>query len=232
MRRKRLRALAWILLAGGVCTLLFPAVSNYIGQREMDREADEYQARAEAYRNDSSGDLAELYEAIQSYNQSLYLTGQAELKDPFSYEQPSFDLTRFGLRENIIGVLDIPKIGLHMPVYLGASSESMKKGAAHLTQTSLPVGGENTNAVIAGHRGMATKKMFRDLHKLNPGDEVTVTNLWETLHYHVTEIQIIAPTDVEQILIQPGRDMVTLLSCHPIGYNARRYIVYCERAAQ
>ena len=106
----------------------------------------------------------------------------------------------------------------------------MAAGAAHLSQTSLPIGGNNTNCVIAGHRGWRGASYFRYVTDLQPGDKVYITNLWETLAYTVTETKIIKPNEIEKILIQPGRDMVTLLTCHPYASGGKqRYVVYCER---
>ena len=107
----------------------------------------------------------------------------------------------------------------------------MADGAANLSQTSLPIGGENTNSVIAGHRGYGGASYFRYIDKLQIGDTVTVTNLWEELTYRVSEIKIIYPNEVEEILIQPGRELLTLLTCHPYASGGKqRYLVICERA--
>lgn len=250
-KRKGLRVLACLLLAAGVCVLLFPFASNWVYTWQMDRQIDDYRERVGQYQREeapqggspaASGapgeaqagqhphDLEKLYQEMVAYNQRLFENGQKDLKDPFSYEQPSFDLTQFGFDENMIGYLDISRMGLHLPIYLGASRANMASGVAHLTQTSLPVGGANTNAVIAGHRGMSTKAMFRNIHHLQLGDAVDVTNFRETLHYRVAQIKIIQPDDIQEILIQPGRDLVTLITCNPLGQNYQRYVVYCERA--
>ena len=119
---------------------------------------------------------------------------------------------------------------LKMPIYLGATNQHMADGAAHLSQTSLPIGGRNTNCVIAGHRGYNGASYFRYIEKLKVGDIVTITNVWETLTYRVAEIKIIDPHDVKEILIQDGRDLVTLLTCHPYASGGKqRYVVYGER---
>ena len=72
--------------------------------------------------------------------------------------------------------------------------------------------------------------MFRNIHKLEIGDEVIITNLWEILKYKVSEIKIIDPTDISEILIKPSKDLVTLITCHPYRINTRRYVVVCERS--
>ena len=59
-----------------------------------------------------------------------------------------------------------------------------------------------------------------------------ITNLWETLNYTVSEIKVIEPNEIDEILIQPGHDLVTLLTCHPYGSGGQyRYVVYCEYTA-
>lgn len=127
-------------------------------------------------------------------------------------------------------MLSIPAIELEMPVYLGASYDNMAAGAAVLGQTSLPIGGDNTNCVIAGHRGWNGAAYFLNIDKLQEGDEIQLINLWETMNYTVTEIRIIEPTDIKQVLIQEDRELLTLMSCHPYASGGKyRYLVFCER---
>ena len=172
----------------------------------------------------------ELFEAMLAYNENLVGEQRQLLSDPWSYEQVSFDLTEYGIEDDVFGILEIPSISLSMPVYLGASKENMAKGAAHLSNTSLPIGGTDTNSVIAGHRGYSGSDYFRYLDRLAVGDEVELTNLWETLRYQVVEIKIIEPSDIKQIFIQQGRELLTLLTCHPYASGGRqRLVIYCER---
>lgn len=171
----------------------------------------------------------DLLEAMETYNEQIYQEKQAGLCDAWAYQEPSFNLTEYGIEDGVIGVISIPKLDIKMPIYLGATYDNMAKGAAHLSQTSLPIGGENTNCVIAGHRGWNGADYFRYIDRLEPGDTVTITNLWETLTYTVSEIKIIYPNDVDEILIQDDRDILTLLTCHPYGSGGRfRLVVYCE----
>lgn len=172
----------------------------------------------------------ELLEAMKQYNQRIYLEKQAGLCDPWAYQQPSFDLTEFDVPDGIIGVLSIPALDAEFPIYLGATSANMSKGMVHLSQTSLPIGGMNTNSVIAGHRGWNGADFLRYIEKLQIGDRVTVTNLWGELVYEAVEIRIIEPNEVEEILIQEGKDLLTILTCHPYASGGKqRYVVYCER---
>lgn len=174
---------------------------------------------------------AELYAAMQAYNERIYAEGQSGLCDPWSYTVPAIDLSAYGLgREEAIGVLQIPSINVSLPIYSGASYGNLAKGAAVLSQTSLPIGGENTNTVIGAHRGWNATDYLRDIEEVQLGDEVTVTNFWGELRYTVVEIKVIDPDDIEQVLIRPGRELLTVFTCHPYASGGRyRYLVICER---
>ena len=172
----------------------------------------------------------ELWVDMQDYNLEIYRSVQTNLDGKCAYEVPSFILSDYGLETEIFAVLSIPVLEIEMPVYLGATNKHMADGAAVMSQTSIPIGGENTNAVIAGHRGWNGAHYFLYINKLKEGDRITITNVWETLTYEVSETKIIMPNEVEKIHIQPDRDLVTLLSCHPPGSGGKqRLLVICER---
>lgn len=176
------------------------------------------------------GKYPELWQQMQAYNETIYKNGQEGLLNESSYEVPSFTLSDFGLESEVFAVISIPSLDIEMPVYLGATKQHMADGAAHMSQTSLPIGGNNTNCVIAGHRGWKGAAYFLYITQLQKGDIVTITNLWETLTYEVVDTMIISPTNVEAIHIQENRDLLTLLTCHPPATGGRqRYLVFCER---
>lgn len=174
--------------------------------------------------------LHELYAELESYNERLYAEGQKDLKDPFSYESATLDLTEYGLSENVIGVLWIPRLDLEQPIYMGANYENLSKGIGLLGNTSVPLGGENTNVVLAGHRGWRGIPMFRNIQSIQLGDKIQITTPWETLIYRVVELKIIPKDSTEVIYIQEGREIVTLLTCHPYTKNEQRYVVIAERS--
>lgn len=248
MRSSKLRAfliaLMLLVFAAGLAFLLYPslwgaAVDQKISlnaQGFLNRDATEPTIPEVIVTIDSlteqeeTRDYPELWADMVRYNETIYTQGQAGLSCAYDYQKPSFRLSDYGLGDEVFGVISIPAMELEMPIYLGATEQHMANGAAHLSQTSLPIGGENTNCVIAGHRGYNGASYFRYIDKLNVGDLVSVTNLWETLTYRVCEIRIIDPHDVTEILIQPGRELLTLLTCHPYASGGRqRYVVYCER---
>lgn len=171
----------------------------------------------------------ELYEAMVAYNEDIFLNGQEDLTDAWSYQADVFNLEDYGIDSEIAAVVTIPKLNVEMPLYLGATWSNLNEGFAQLSQTSMPIGGISTNCVIAGHRGWRDMDFLINIEKLQIGDPVYIQNYWETLEYRVSEIRIIYPYEVEQIHIQPGKDLITFVTCHPYRVNTHRYIVFCER---
>ena len=223
--RKKAFLLAALLAVAGFCILLWPVFTGHRLQADRDEAV---QAFLEERKPEQQ--YPELLAALQDYNRQLYAEKQRDLTSLEACEEPAVDLAAYGIEDEIIGVLEVPAMELTMPVYLGASEAHLAAGAAVLGNTSAPVGGENSNCVIAGHRGWRGADYFRHIDRLQVGDAVKLTNLWETLTYTVADIQIIQPHEVEQIKIQPNRDLLTLLTCHPYASGGRqRYVVVCER---
>ena len=245
--RKIVILIMLLVFAAGLGVLLYPSLQGAITDHRIIQEAHEFLEMLETIPTKPEAETTEptepteptetepvlypeLLNAMQSYNQQIWEEKQAGLCDPWSYEQPSFTLGDYGLEDEVFGVITIPRLQLEMPIYLGATYKHMADGAAHLSQTSLPIGGENTNCVIAGHRGWGGASYFRYITELEAGDEVIITNLWGELRYTVVETKIIDPNDVEEILIQQDRELLTLLTCHPYASGGKyRYVVYCER---
>ena len=174
----------------------------------------------------------DLREAMEAYNLQLS-QDQSGLDSVDSYEAPGLNLEDYGMEaDDAVGYVEIPAMDVTLLLYLGASRAHMNDGGAVLGQTSMPIGGNSTNCVIAAHRGWNGKAMFRDVELLQEGDLVYLTNLWETLTYQVTGIPIIWPDEVEAVAIQLSQDMVTLLTCHPYLVGSQRYIVYCTRTEE
>jgi LPXTG-site transpeptidase (sortase) family protein len=224
--RKTALVLAVLLAAAGICVMLWPVFTGQRLQADTDAAVQEFLVE----RNEPEQQYPELLAELQAYNQRIYTEKQSGLVDLKACEEPTADLTAYGIEDEIIGVLEIPAMELTVPVYLGASDAHLAAGAAVLGNTSAPIGGDNTNCVIAGHRGWKGADYFRHIDRLQAGDTVRLTNLWETLTYTVADIQIIQPHEVDKIKIQQGRDLLTLLTCHPYASGGRqRYVVYCER---
>ena len=222
--RKLIRIIAVILLIVGIGFFTYPIALKIAFNMQADKAIDQF----ESIKTDNALPYSELRKAMFDYNEQLYLSGQSGLIDQLSYEKPDFLLSDYGVDSDILGYITIPKIDIKLPIYNGASKENMAKGAAYLANTSLPVGGDNTNCVIAAHTRYKGIHMFKRITELKTGDEIYITNFWETLVYKVCETKVINPKDSQNIYIQENRSLVTLSTCHPYPNNYQRYLVYAE----
>ena len=164
MGRLIAKILAWLAILLGLALLIQPTAAQWWTSTRNAKTAAQFAARAEAQPTAPAAEettaeppeperaYPELYAAMQDYNAEIYAGGQSGLTDPFAYEEAPLDLAAYGYDDDVLAVLWIPRLNLELPVYLGASRENLAKGAALLGQTSMPLGGENTNTVIAAHR--------------------------------------------------------------------------------
>lgn len=251
MKRVLKILISTILILVGVGVFLYPnfrewntnrEVNQIVKQFEKDFKTDDSKSdkKFETESSDTSESsessdgtptkFTELYQELQDYNKNLVANGQ-QLTDAWSYQQAPISLDHMPSKDATIGYIDIPDMKVKLPLLLGASKDNLSKGAAVLSQTSMPIGGADTNCVIAAHRGWRGSAYFQRIENMKVGSKVYVTNPWETLVYEVTSTKVVNPDDVDAIKLQPGKDMVTLISCHPyvLGGGPYRYIVYCER---
>ena len=131
--------------------------------------------------------------------------------------------------DGIMAYIDIPKLGVYLPVGHGTEAETLDHQIGHVVGTSLPVGGESTHSVLSGHSGLATEKMFSDLDQLTEGDVFLIHVLNETLAYTVDQINVVLPGDTSLLPVVEGKDYVTLITCTPFGVNSHRLLVRGER---
>lgn len=218
-----LKIIGILMIITGIIIIIIPNMSDWIYNQNVEISKEQF---VEQMEDDENKDILEkLYQELKNRNEKLFIDKQENLSDPFSYEQVSVDLSEYGIENNIIGYIKIPKMDIELPILLGANSTNMSKGAVHLTETSYPIGGENTNSVIAAHRGWSWSKMFRKIEKLEIGDKIYIQNFREELIYEVYDIKIIDPTDINELLIEEGKDIITLITCHPYRVNTQRYVV-------
>ena len=227
--RKLIRIIAVIILIAGIGFFTYPIVLKIAFNMQADKAIVQFESIiTDELPTNNALPYAELRKAMFAYNEELYLSGQSGLIDQLSYEVPDFLLSDYGINSDILGYITIPKIDVKLPIYNGASEKNMAKGATYLANTSLPVGGDNTNCVIAAHTRYKGIHMFKRITELEIGDEIYITNLWETLVYKVVETKVIDPIDSQDIYIKAGRSLVTLSTCHPYPKNYQRYLVYAE----
>ena len=125
----------------------------------------------------------------------------------------------------MMGYITIPRLNTTIPIYHGTAESVLQVGVGHVMTTSLPVGGENTHAALSGHRGLPTASLFTDLDQMQVGDMFYIKVLGQTLAYQVDQILTVLPEETEHLAIEPGRDLVTLITCTPYGVNSHRLLV-------
>ena len=223
-RRDRLTTFIVILiLIAGLAIMLYPTFSSWWNSRVQSRAIEDY-ARTVSQMDDSGKER--MLEEAHRYNDEL-----AKLSDPFrQYDDVKgydtiLDITGTG----IMGYIDIPRIGVSLPVYHGTSSEVLNIAVGHMQGSSLPVGGKNCHAVISAHRGLPSARLFTDLDKLVEDDTFTITVLDEVMTYEVKEILVVKPEESDKLAVIPDADCVTLMTCTPYGINTHRLLVRAMR---
>lgn len=220
-----------ILFCIGLSLILYPYFSNYIYELQQSRHFKEYQQ--ETLQLDDQIIEEELKKA-HDYNETLQKSSVV-LSDPFeadisqkSYLDDYTNILNF-FDNGIMGYVDIPKIDVYLPIYHGTSQEVLENGAGHLEDTSLPVGGESTHAVISAHAGLNDKRLFTDLELLEKGDVFSFHVLNQVLTYEVDQILVVEPQNTSNLYIVPHQDYATLLTCTPYGVNSHRLLVRGHR---
>ena len=104
----------------------------------------------------------------------------------------------------------------------------MQQAVGHVEGTSLPVGGSSAHAVLSGHRGLPSAKLFTDLDEMQVGDVFYIRVLEEVHAYQVDGIETVLPDETESLAIVPGEDRVTLVTCTPYGINSHRLLVHAH----
>ena len=216
----------WILAAAcGVVALglmLYPLVEELLNERYHSDIETVYTAAIE---DTDKTELTAQREAAEQYNAMLSgatITEGGASTPPLAYAE---QLTAGG----VMAYVDIPKIGVYLPVQHGTDAETLEKSVGHVVGTSLPVGGSSTHVVLSAHSGMASSKLFSDIDQLAEGDTFYIHVLGDTLAYKVDAINIVLPTDTSLLQIEDGKDQVTLVTCTPFGINTHRLLVRGHR---
>ena len=214
----------------GLGIFSYPIISNLIYERAVRRVIQNFDVSV-AKVNDA--EIQEKLNLAYAYNDYLSgLKNSGTLKDPYTKEKENAGVKEYARMLEVneqIGYIIIPKISLNVPLYAGTSEGVLQKGIGHMEGTSLPVGGNYTHAVLTGHRGLPTAKLFTDLDKIEIGDKFYIKNIGGTLAYQVDQIKIVEPTDFSDLAIVPGHDYVTLLTCTPYMINSHRLLVRGHR---
>ena len=219
----RLLAVACVLLALGL--LLYPLMGELVSEKYHSDVEAVYTA---AIADTDNVELAEQRRAAEAYN--ALLRGEATVSTGGA-SAPPVDYAEQLAVGGAMCTIDIPKIGVYLPVRHGTGAETLERTVGHVVGTSLPVGGAGTHAVLSAHSGMASAKLFSDIDQLVKGDVFYIHVLGEVLAYEVDQIATVLPSDTSLLQIEDGQDLVTLVTCTPFGVNTRRLLVRGHRVA-
>lgn len=222
--------IAFIFLLG-VSIFLYPTVSNFLYERNGTKAIMQHTEDIEKMRPE---ELSTEKEAVRRYNQSL-LDNAVVLTDPF--DPDAFPITDGNYEEllaqnEMMGYVEVPCIDVNIPIFHGTGEDVLEKGAGHLENTSLPLGGESSHTVISAHCGMPSARLFTDLTSVKEGDIFRIYVLDEILTYQVYEIETVEPNNTSHLVIEKGLDLATLITCTPYGQNTHRLLVHGKRVTE
>lgn len=223
-KRKLFDILRILVLLVALSVLLYPTISNYLYEKNSSKIVENYDDTMEKI---SEEKMREIIEQARAYNRKL-VGSVAVGGDTFSTTTdapPQYEEQLNTEDDGMMGYVTIPKINVELPIYHGTSEAVLQVGVGHFASSSLPVGGETTHAVLTGHRGLPSKKLFTDLDKIVKGDIFYVKILNETLAYEVDQILTVLPEQTDALQIEKGKDYVTLVTCTPYAVNTHRLLI-------
>ena len=209
-----------VVLLVGLSLLLYPTVSDYWNSFHQTKVISGY---SQAITQMNLDQYKHIWEEAQEYN-----TWLLERENPYRVTEEQRQRYERILNldgSGIMGYIEIPTIRCELPIYHSTEESVLQVAVGHLDWTSLPTGGESTHCVISGHRGLPSAKLFTDLDQLREGDLFLLQILDETLTYQIDQILIVTPDDTDALLIEPGKDYCTLVTCTPYGINSHRMLV-------
>lgn len=231
MRKKVNIIVIAVLFLAGLSVLLYPFVANQWNSYRQSRLMSSYEEGVAEKEAAGQIDYEAEWAAAKAYNDNLM---PMILPDSFAVAEASDRDEAYMACLNIngdevMGIVEIPKIDVELPIYHTTDEEVLQIGAGHLEGSSLPVGGESTHAVISAHRGLPSATLFTDLDKLEEGDHFLLHILDDTLAYEVDAMNVVEPDETELLSVVEGEDLVTLLTCTPYGVNTQRLLVRGHR---
>lgn len=218
-----------LIFIAGVGIMSYPLVSSVINNIDSRNHVEEY---TKTTKQMSSEETLEMFKQAEKYNHSL--TNNVIITDPFdekAYKKigANYEKTLNVDGNGLIGYIDIPKINVYLPIYHGTTENILAKGAGHLQNTSLPIGGESTHSVISAHTAYPGETFFDYLTDMEEDDEFYVHVLDRVLKYEVDSIKVVLPEETDDLRVVKGEDYVTLLTCTPYSVNTHRLLVRGKR---
>lgn len=224
MKKHLTTILLILLLFVGLALLLYPSFSNWWNSFHSSKAINAY---SEWVDNMDEEEYEEVLNAARAFNASRKATGTNFAMTP--EEKMLYPQVLNVMGDGIMGYIEIPSINVALPIYHGTDESILQVAVGHLDWSSLPIGGESTHSVLSGHRGLPSARLFTDLDDMKEGDLFMIRVLGELMTYEVDKILIVDPTDVDNLTVQEGKDLCTLVTCTPYGINTHRLLVRGHR---
>lgn len=210
MKRYLLGLLALVLVVAGLALALAPVIGSQYRLARDAKAVSEYRRAVDELDTLACG--TRLAQA-QHANAELRQIALADAFDAdYAWGEDAgaevLDVTGSG----VIAVLEIPKLGVRLPVYRGFSQNALARGVVHLEGTSLPVGGEGAQCVLAGQGSGRFAALLDGLDRLIAGDCFYLQTLQDTLVYEVELAETLAPSDLAPVPVDGAADACLLLT--------------------
>ena len=228
MKRNANKIIRIIAVIGFLCStlaLLYPVISDSWNRYVDSKRIAQYVAETSG----ENPEITEEYNRAVQYNKDLGAAVTQVVTSQEYTKSRAYESLLGGSQDGMMGYLEIPCIDVTEGIYHYTTEKVLSRGIGHIHGSSLPVGGENSHAVLTGHRGLPSQKFLSDLDKVKIGDTFYIHVLGRTLAYKVCQIDTVLPSEVEALKIESGRDLVTLVTCTPYGVNTHRLLVTGER---
>ena len=212
-----------LVMIAGIGLLLYPTISEKWNALHQSRAISGY---TNQLKTTDVGELKKIRDIAVKYNEDLL--SKPDRYNPSDDETEEYMSTLDVTGSGIMGYITIPKIEVELPIYHTTDEAVLQIGVGHIVGTSLPVGGESTHAVLSGHRGLPSAKLFTRLDEVCEGDYFFLHILDKVLVYQVDNINIVLPEEANMIDIVEGKDYCTLITCTPYGVNTHRMLVRGE----
>ena len=227
-------ALTWLIATVvliGLGVALYPSTAQWASAYNQSKIVRNYAQEVDSIDPDRSTQLGQAAQYNVAMTAGVDLLAGASIPTGTGTSSTTIDYqqTLVANEDGMMARIRFPVADVDLPIYHGTSDATLLKGAGHLEGSHLPVGGESTRSVITAHRGLATSTMFSNLDQVHVGDRFTIETFGEVLTYEVRETKVIDPEDTESLRAEQGMDLVTLVTCTPLGINTHRILVTGER---
>lgn len=212
-----------VIFICGLSLFLYPTISNIYNEYLNKQLIGDYK---ETFENIKPHEFDKALKDAQNYRDNMNNPEKLEELN-LTYENV------LNLADNgIMGYIEIPKISVSLVIYHSIEENVLQKGIGHVPQSSLPIGGESTHCVLAGHTGLPSAKLLTNIDHLKIGDTFYLHVLNEVLEYQIDDVSVVEPDEVSRLNVISGKDCVTLVTCTPYGVNSHRLLVRGVRVQQ